>query len=202
MTQKIPCKECGALILSVTAEATGGLCIPCQQGTRESIEAAKEYYRQFREYNPHIELWKHLDQLVRKDIESLSALTQEQQTYYTVGIFDWEVLNGGFEQFFSNSSGAYYTFVVDGLLELGEVEILKLLLEAKQLLFGDSAVPINDEERDRLTDFLPEGSTAESRMNQIHDIYYEDVDRLNKQLLKYAEEKSLLAPFIKPPLES
>ncbi len=202
MVQKVPCQKCGALILPTTAESTGGLCIPCQQGTRESIEAAKEYYRQFRDYNPQVELWRYLDKLAEKDIPSLSKLTPEQKTYYTVGIFDGEVLNGGFEQFFSNSSGAYYRFVVDGLLELSDFKTLKLLQEAKQLLLGDRTVPTDDEERDQLIDFLPEGSTGQIRMDQIHDAYYEDINRLNTRLLKYAEEKNLLTPFRKPQPDS
>jgi hypothetical protein len=33
--QKVPCSKCGALILPVTAERTGGLCMPCFNPERE-----------------------------------------------------------------------------------------------------------------------------------------------------------------------
>lgn len=32
MTTKVPCNKCGAPILSITAERTGGLCRPCEKG--------------------------------------------------------------------------------------------------------------------------------------------------------------------------
>jgi hypothetical protein len=49
MTQRIPCKECGAEILPTTAQATGGVCMACKNGIRKNIEKSKEYYRQERE---------------------------------------------------------------------------------------------------------------------------------------------------------
>lgn len=41
MSDKIPCKECQELILPRTAEKTGGICMACKQGIRESIEQSK-----------------------------------------------------------------------------------------------------------------------------------------------------------------
>ena len=31
MIQRVPCRECGAMILPTTSKATGGLCMPCQR---------------------------------------------------------------------------------------------------------------------------------------------------------------------------
>ena len=45
MSSKVPCDECGTLILQRTARRNGGLCAPCITGTRESIERSKERYR-------------------------------------------------------------------------------------------------------------------------------------------------------------
>ena len=38
---KVSCRRCGAMILPSTGERTGGLCIPCVNGTREQINSAK-----------------------------------------------------------------------------------------------------------------------------------------------------------------
>lgn len=38
---KIPCSRCGEMILTSTALRTGGLCMPCASGSRESMDAAK-----------------------------------------------------------------------------------------------------------------------------------------------------------------
>lgn len=32
--KKIPCEDCGALILPITAQNTGGLCMPCKKARR------------------------------------------------------------------------------------------------------------------------------------------------------------------------
>lgn len=58
--EKIPCKDCGALILPVTAENTGGICMACKQGIRADIEKSRAYYASLREYDPVQELWKSL----------------------------------------------------------------------------------------------------------------------------------------------
>ena len=63
MSEKIPCTECGELVLPSTAERTGGLCMPCKSGNRENIERGKEYYKKQRELDktcPYRALWKEL----------------------------------------------------------------------------------------------------------------------------------------------
>lgn len=40
---KVRCTICGATILPTTAEATGGICMPCKNGCRESMDASKAY---------------------------------------------------------------------------------------------------------------------------------------------------------------
>jgi hypothetical protein len=42
MNDRIPCPKCGALILPMTATATGGVCMPCHKGIRQDIEAARQ----------------------------------------------------------------------------------------------------------------------------------------------------------------
>lgn len=49
MTQRVPCKKCGAEILPTTAEATGGVCMACKNGIRKDLEKSKEFYRKERE---------------------------------------------------------------------------------------------------------------------------------------------------------
>jgi hypothetical protein len=43
MTEKVPCKECQALILPSTAASNDGLCWPCKRGGRQQFEAAKQH---------------------------------------------------------------------------------------------------------------------------------------------------------------
>jgi hypothetical protein len=50
--EKIPCTECGALILPTTAESTGGICMACKQGIRKSMDASRAYYESLKTYDP------------------------------------------------------------------------------------------------------------------------------------------------------
>jgi hypothetical protein len=56
-------------------------------------------------------------------------------------VLEGEVYNGGFHQYFGNSSGGYYADALRGLQEMGATECRRILLAAKQLLFGAQEVP-------------------------------------------------------------
>ena len=56
MVMKIPCIECGELILLTTAEKTGGLCIPCKNGTRASIQESIRKQQEKRVYEKKLKL--------------------------------------------------------------------------------------------------------------------------------------------------
>ena len=42
MIERVPCKECSALILPTTAVSNDGLCWPCKRGGRQQTEAKKQ----------------------------------------------------------------------------------------------------------------------------------------------------------------
>lgn len=46
MAEQVACTECGVPILSATALRTGGVCMPCKQGTRKSVDEAKQRQRE------------------------------------------------------------------------------------------------------------------------------------------------------------
>ncbi|MCW8039980.1 MULTISPECIES: DMP19 family protein [Acinetobacter] len=68
-----------------------------------------------------------------------SVLSRQDQHYFVISILIGEVLNGGFEQCFFNSSGDYYTQTKQVLIQYGEDDIFRLLLRAKQLIFAGQA---------------------------------------------------------------
>ncbi|MCC5849529.1 MAG: DUF4375 domain-containing protein [Verrucomicrobia bacterium] len=202
MKEKIPCTKCGALILPETAERTEGLCMPCKQGNRESIEASKEYYKKLKEYDPVRELWKSLVERVHHSEAGLDGLNEAEKIYYTVCVLNGEVFNGGFEQFFSNNSGEYYKMAVDGLFILQAFQCLKLLKEAKDILFYDNAIPSDHIERYESMKKLSEEEEHRGeipdwslRLDQIDAEYYKDPDDLYCKLDQYAEIHGLVEPF-------
>jgi len=134
MTDKIPCKKCNEMILPTTAKKTGGVCMACKQGIRESIEQSKEFYRKQKEYDPFKELWMHIVKKAHAEENGFDNLTKEEKLYYSVNILDGEVYNGGMEQFFSNSSGELYREVIEGIKIIKAGNALLLLRQAAKIL--------------------------------------------------------------------
>ena len=203
MADKVPCKKCDAMILPTTAERTGGVCMACKQGIRESIEKSKEYYKKQREYDPFRELWDHLVEKAHTIENGFETLTKEEKVYFSVGMLDGEVYNGGMHQFFSNSSGELYSEAVEGLSLLGATNALWLLRRATKILFDNAAPPKDRFQRWEAMKQYPEDDNAPTpewciELEKVNDQYWEDPDNINELLNKYAEANGLVQPFYKP----
>lgn len=193
---KIPCTQCGALILPATATKTGGLCMACKQGIRSQIEKSKKFYEESKKYDPYRELWASLVSRVHHSKDGVSDLTDDERLYYSVGLLDGEVYNGGFDQYFTNSSGDTYKYAIDGLLALRADESLNLLLRAKEVLFDDKEPHLDCEAR---RDYLrkTEKEYTAKLLDELDKLYYKDPDGLGEKLNKFVDEKGLLKPFLK-----
>jgi hypothetical protein len=200
MADRIPCTACGALILPTTAESTGGLCMPCKQGTRQQIEQSKRYYDQQKQYDPFRELWKSLVHRVYDAADGYEGLTSDERLYFAVGVLDGDVYNGGMYQFFSNSSGSLYRDAVEGLRRLEAQQALGLLLQAKQILFGDAEPPPDCQARwDAMKQYPTEAGIElpvwRGQLEAVDNAYWKDPDSLGERLAAFAETKSLVEPF-------
>lgn len=173
--------------------------MPCKQGNRENLERAKEYYKKQKEYNPVRELWKSLVLRVHKTEEGYEGLNPAERTYWCIGILEGEVYNGGFHQFFTNSSGEHYSDVIDALLEVKAFESLRLLREAAELLFEDGQVPTDRALRNSLIKDYPKEGYKETawciRLDELDKAYWSNPDALAEKLERYAEEHDLVTPF-------
>lgn len=150
MSEKTPCTECGIDILPSTAERTGGLCMPCKNSTRESIETSKAYYKKERELDktcPFRALWRNLVDKVHKKENGFAALSEEEKLFYSVNLLLDAVYRGGFDAYFNNSSGDYYRYADLGLTRLDATKKLKLLRQAKEALFGTTDAPQSQTQR-------------------------------------------------------
>jgi len=203
MIEKVPCKECNAMILPATAERTGGMCMPCKQGNRDNIESSKEYYKKQKEYDPFRELWTSLVTRVHStndEGEGFRNLNEDEKIYFAVGILDGEVYNGGMHQFFSNSSGALFQEVVRGLELLNANNALWLVRKASKILFGDINPPKDRFQRWEAMKQYPEDNNAPTpewsiELEKIDKQYWEDPDNINELLANFAESRGLVEPF-------
>lgn len=173
----------------------------CKQGIRKNMEASRAYYERLKAYDPFRELWKSL--VERSSDGSLARLSADEQRYFAVSLLEGEVFNGGFEQFFSNSSGDYYHLAVAGMEEIGALSALTIAKEAAEAVFGSSGPSIDREERRQI--MYPKPSQLSevsarfrqsSRLEFLDKQFWEDADHLSGRLAAYAEEKGLLAPYL------
>jgi len=191
MSDKVPCRNCGASILKRTADRNDGLCVPCKKGYRDSIERSREYYRNERELNrtcPFRAYWRDLvDRVYTKD-GGLNCLSEDEKVYFAVGVLDGEVFNGGFVQFFDNSSGEYYRHAELGLMQLAASDRLALLRAAKNEIFGADPVPTEQAQRFTYTSRLGD----ESRLNELDSKYCDLDDDLAAKLDEFALARGLV----------
>lgn len=189
------CLECGVSILVATAAKTGGKCIPCARGTRAKIEESKRRAIEQREWDrkkhealerikrkshpafgdflteedPIGVLWPFLVDTVfreQSERENVELLTPSAQVLYFAQILDAEVFNGGFHQYFSNSSGTYAHETVVALNALRAPLTESLLLRAIDT-FPNKRVPKRRTERNEELD-----KTDAKALDTLDDEYY------------------------------
>lgn len=199
---KVACTQCGAMILPRTAAETGGICMACKQGIRASMEATREFERQRKGYDPHRALWLWLVGEAQAD-RSLGNLSAAHRHYFAVGMLQGEVYNGGFDQFFWNSSGAYYALAAEGLAQLQAGASLRLLQGAARLMFGNEAPQLDQQERwdaARCHARRQGDETAiADQMDALDRAFCDDPDMLDERLAAFAQHSGIIKPFEKEP---
>jgi len=191
MSDRTPCKECDASILLSTSERTGGFCMPCKNGYRKNIEESKKYYAKEKELNeicPFRALWRELMDKVYNKESGFNGLSDKEKLYYTVSVFCSEIYNGGFIQYFDNSSGEHYLYAEKGLINLNAVYSLKLLHQAKEELFGKDNVPTDRTKRCNYT----QQSVVGLKLNELDTEFYKDLDDLDNKLEVFAIHANLV----------
>ena len=163
----------------------------CKNGIRKSIESSKKYYQEQRKPDPFRDFWKELIRRVYESPEGFDGLSSHEKTYFAVCMLDGEVYNGGFDQFFFNSSGDYYQAALSGLAELGAFHSRELLIAARLALFSDGDLSRDTETRRAVLRHSPDDSATDNLLNNLDDKYYADPDKLDR-LRKFAIENHLV----------
>src|SRR5262249_32215993 len=88
------------------------------------------------------------------ELAHISLATPGQRALYVVTLCIREVCNGGFEQFFCNSSGMYASEVREGLRLLGADEYAAAFEKALKV-FPEAEVPLDQEERQSVIEWIP-----------------------------------------------
>ena len=199
--QRLLCTRCGDSIHPDTAKRNDGLCVPCVRGNLLSIEQRKDRHRNEREAerawleSPEHRYWSSLVDRVYKQPGGFGVLSRGDQLYYLVNVLSGEVHNGGFDQFFSNSSGDRYYETVQALVDLGDRTTLGLLEEAKSALFEAARVPVDRIVRFRLmrtaSEDHPQYDATVLALEELDKRFYASAERVTKLLERVAAEHDL-----------
>lgn len=157
--------------------------MPCKSGTRQDIEDSKVAARERREQqkrdavDPFQIYWHELVDRVHGPSGGLPRLSDVERQYWGVGCLVGEVHNGGFEQYFYNSSGETYPDTIEGLRAMGAEASLLLLQEAKRIIFGRAEVPGETGARRQI---LAEAGTdaLQVQLDELDKLFWADPDEL------------------------
>ena len=195
MSDKLPCTLCGALILPTTAARTNGLCMPCKGGYRQSIEDSKRRVVEEREderVHPFRRHWRSMVERVHNSPNGFDSLSEHEKLYYAVGLLQLEVYNGGFDQYFVNTSSSHYQYAEKGLTALGATDTLDLLHQAKEMLFPGTPVPEDAQTRRQALRGDAEGMRLNPKLDALDHRYWADPEELDSRLRAFALEHGLV----------
>ena len=168
--------------------------MPCKMGTRESIEASKLYYQRERELDktdPLRKFWRELVHRVHNTDLGYAGLSDAEKKYFAVGLLEGEVYNGGFDQYFFNSSSDYFYDAESGLEEMEAMQALSLLRRAKQIVFGVAPVPEDTERRREILRQLDFEFSAH-KLEELDDLFWKDPDGLSERTEAFARQHRLV----------
>ncbi len=118
--------------------------------------------------------------------DHMEALNDAQRVFYITQALEMEVNNGGFAQFFYNSSGKFANEIVSAFEKIGAVKTAEICKKAVSI-YGDT-VPLDRDEREDV--LVPEDEVEEERIEEILDTcdsafyaYEEDLVALNYQFI-------------------
>jgi hypothetical protein len=124
---------------------------------------------------PDLQVWK-LD---------FAELTWAERVFRTVWGLVGEVDNGGFDQFYFNSSGDTAYFVPEALQAIGAVEAAKIV-SAANAIFPSPHPASNREQRKRELDALDDFS--QRRLKSLEELFYCSPDDLTQLLSSFVRK--------------
>ena len=147
--------------------------------------------------NPFFVLYSSLIDRVYHSPGGFDALTDTEKLYYALTLFQNEVNNGGFHQFFFNNSGSHYDLIETSLVTFDEPQTLELLHHAKQIVFQRIPVPTDTGER-RST--MPEPAPdLMTKLDELDQRFYRMRNTLTPKLEAFARQHGLVPANAKRP---
>jgi hypothetical protein len=118
-------------------------------------------------------------------------LSKEERIVLAIEALEREVNNGGYSQFFTNSSGEYAPIIVDSLLCIGCPETAKITKQAIDTLGTQDLSPETLE-----SIFESENEARDGKLNECDQMYYEaGVENIGGKLIDFVKaNKNVIQP--------
>lgn len=117
--------------------------------------------------------------------DEMETLTEPQQLFYYIQCLEREVNNGGFNQYFINSSGKFAHQTIQSLKRIGANTTANILQKAIDQ-FPDKKIPQDRDERNELVEQIE--ATANEVWNELDQQFYQYADDLNTLNLHYVKQ--------------
>jgi hypothetical protein len=135
-----------------------------------------------------IELDNHIGELCSYGDE-IDKLTEEQKLFYYNQCLEREINNGGFNQYFFNSSGDFANQTVQSLLTIGAKKTADNLQKAIDQ-FPDKITPQNRTERQEILEQIEEtANPIWEELDQKFFAYEDDLNTLNIEFVRKNKDK-------------
>lgn len=127
-----------------------------------------------------------IDPISKKfDRVGFNNLTEPEKVFYCIYWLEGEVNNGGFNQYFFNSSGDFAQDTVTALREIGADFTADLLLQSFTVFPGN--IPIRDRYK-RQKVLLKIGEDKEEFLNELDEKFYAYTDPIGSLLVEYIKK--------------
>ena len=123
-----------------------------------------------------------------KEKEIISSLPDGLIMLYSTWIFEAEVNNGGFNQYFYNSSNQFVEEAYQGLLEIGAVKHAELIKRAVDIFNDELDMQLKMREIGTIEAFSE--SYELTKLNEIDSLFYSIDENLNELRVKYIRENT------------
>jgi hypothetical protein len=116
--------------------------------------------------------------------KGIDCLSEPQRVFYYIDQSEREVNNGGFHQYFSNSSGDYATECGRALVTVGLPNVSAMLDKASKLI-TDGEVPKDRQARNDLLDETEDDDDCQEAWNSLDEEYYSKVGDLSPAVIDF-----------------
>ena len=116
--------------------------------------------------------------------DSIEKLNEYERVFFVAQVVEAEVNNGGFLQFFDNSSGNFANEIVDSFTKIGALKTAKICEKAVAVFNG--YIPTDRDERGDLLESLD----CDEILDECDDEFYEYEDNLEELNIEYIKTHS------------